>query len=284
VKKQFIQIADGKRCIYLSEPNGRPQMFCIHGGMGLSADSLIASLTPLQTEFDLVFVDQRGCGESAPASDGRYDLSDFAKDISEIVAAVGTSRPRGILGHSLGGMVAIETLASYPNLFDFAILSNSAMNDEWRTAAGEAVRRLDSPSVDEANSRFDKEPSRDDLIRDVAIEYGPIYFPEFSVAQAKERMARFTYRAATIQYTGEHVYPGMDLTEAVSAVAVPALVIAGEADIVVPKSCQEKLSMALKHGLLSAVPGAGHFPFVTESAKTTQAILNWWNDVRRSVL
>jgi proline iminopeptidase len=251
--------------------------------MGLSADSLIDGLLPLQSEFDLVFVDQRGCGESEAAANGRYDLADFARDLSEIVGQLGTSSVRGVFGHSMGGMIAIEALATYSNLFQFAVLSNTAMNDEWRVAAGEAVKRLDDPDVDEANAKYDREPHRDDLIRDVAIQYGPIYFPELSPTQAKEQMAKFTYRAGTIEYTSAKVYPGMDLSSQVQVINTPSLVIAGAVDVVVPKFCQEKLAKSLKRSTLQVVDGTGHFPFVTASEKTTQGIKNWWNEIRRSV-
>src|SRR3546814_301445 len=47
----------------------------------------------------------RGHGESAWASDGAYDISDFAADLVEIAAAM--RRKSAMIGASLGGLAGI---------------------------------------------------------------------------------------------------------------------------------------------------------------------------------
>src|SRR3546814_3847171 len=55
--------------------------------------------------FRTIAVDMRGHGESAWASDGAYDISDFAADLVEIAAAT-ASKP-ALIGASLGGLAGI---------------------------------------------------------------------------------------------------------------------------------------------------------------------------------
>jgi pimeloyl-ACP methyl ester carboxylesterase len=55
--------------------------------------------------FLTIAVDMRGHGESAWASDGAYDISDFATDLVEIAAA--TRRKPALIGASLGGLAGI---------------------------------------------------------------------------------------------------------------------------------------------------------------------------------
>ena len=77
--------------------------------------------TAFQPQFDhfarahaVTSLDLRGCGQSDAPENG-YGIRDFAEDIAQFCAAVGIERPV-VLGHSLGGMIAIELGALYPAL------------------------------------------------------------------------------------------------------------------------------------------------------------------------
>jgi pimeloyl-ACP methyl ester carboxylesterase len=59
-------------------------------------------------------VDLRGCGQSAAPEDG-YGIPDFADDLAGLCEAVGIEKPV-VVGHSLGGMIAVELGARYPAL------------------------------------------------------------------------------------------------------------------------------------------------------------------------
>jgi pimeloyl-ACP methyl ester carboxylesterase len=59
-------------------------------------------------------LDLRGCGRSDRPDDG-YEISDFADDLAQFCAEVGISKPV-VVGHSSGGMIAVELAARYPSL------------------------------------------------------------------------------------------------------------------------------------------------------------------------
>jgi pimeloyl-ACP methyl ester carboxylesterase len=59
-------------------------------------------------------VDLRGWGQSDAPDDG-YGIRDFADDLAQLCGAVGIEKPV-VVGHSLGGMVAVELAARYPAL------------------------------------------------------------------------------------------------------------------------------------------------------------------------
>jgi pimeloyl-ACP methyl ester carboxylesterase len=56
----------------------------------------------------------RGCGQSSSPPDG-YDIPTLADDIAWFCAEVGIEKPV-VIGHSLGGMIAIELGARHPSL------------------------------------------------------------------------------------------------------------------------------------------------------------------------
>lgn len=274
----------GNQFIYRTPSRNLPQLFCIHGGIGLGADSLTSGLEGLAKTFDLVFYDHRGCGKSDAAPNSSYTLDEFTNDLIEIVNKFSNGNLRGVFAHSLGGMVAIRALASSPNLFDFAIIANSAIDDSWRAAAAKAVETLtDVAAVNSASKRFDDENQNSDYLRNLAVEYGPIYFPELSSEESKKQMNLFSFRADSVTFASNYVYPGMNLSKEAATIKQPTLVIAAERDVVVPKVCQEKMSDLLPNGNLVVIKGAGHFPFITKKIEFETSITQWWEKTKELI-
>lgn len=284
--REIIKISSGKRVIYRTLTKGLPELFCLHGGMGLSADSLFSGLLDLSDSFDLVFIDQRGCGDSDVAPDGSYRLEDFASDLMEIVPQISVKNQlMGLFGHSLGGMIAIKALGLYPKTFHFSILSNTAMDDQWRAASKNSSATLNDREISSTMDKLAKSPTNDQYMRELAIEYGPLYFPELQVDEAKATMKKFTYRAANWNFMSEHVYPGMNLRGDLSKQSCQTLVVAGEIDPVVPVYCQRSIVEALGNkGQMTTIMGAGHFPFITRRTKFNESIQSWWNKVKKEIV
>ncbi len=77
--------------------------------------------TAFQPQFDyfaqthaVTAYDLRGVGQSDQPAQG-YSIPDLADDIAALCAAVGIERPV-VVGHSLGGMIAVELGARQPAL------------------------------------------------------------------------------------------------------------------------------------------------------------------------
>jgi pimeloyl-ACP methyl ester carboxylesterase len=82
----------------------------------------------------VVAVDQRGHGKSEPAPDGDYSAAAFAGDAAELIADLGLDRPV-VVGHSLGGVIALALAASRPDLVRGVVMVDPApivISDEMR--------------------------------------------------------------------------------------------------------------------------------------------------------
>jgi pimeloyl-ACP methyl ester carboxylesterase len=104
---------DGLRLYYERAGLGDPELLFLPGWC--------CDGTALQPQFDhfaqkhaVTALDQRGCGRSDRPPDG-YAIPDLADDIVGFCRTVGIERPI-VVGHSLGGMIAVELAGRRPSL------------------------------------------------------------------------------------------------------------------------------------------------------------------------
>jgi pimeloyl-ACP methyl ester carboxylesterase len=104
---------DGLSLYYEQEGNGDPPLMFIHGWCCNHA-FFQPQFDYFKTAHCVTTLDLRGCGNS-DVLDGGYDIPTLADDIAWLCRELQLSKPI-IVGHSLGGMIAIELAARYPYL------------------------------------------------------------------------------------------------------------------------------------------------------------------------
>jgi pimeloyl-ACP methyl ester carboxylesterase len=103
----------GLRLYYERAGSGEPEFLFVPGWC--------CDHRAFQPQFDhfarahgVTSLDLRGCGQSDAPEDG-YLIPQLADDVVAVCAAAGIQRPV-VVGHSLGGMIAVELAARYPSL------------------------------------------------------------------------------------------------------------------------------------------------------------------------
>ncbi len=93
-----------------------PAMVLVHGGRDHARNwDWVAAR--LRTKYHVIAPDLRGHGDSQWAVGGSYSVADYTLDLAQLTEAL--QLPRLILiGHSLGGSVALHYAATYPERVD----------------------------------------------------------------------------------------------------------------------------------------------------------------------
>lgn len=106
-----ITITNGtiKLAVSIQGPNRAPNVLCLHGISG-SRDTWYETVDRLRDRFRVWALDFRGHGYSDRAQ--RYLVEDYTSDAQAVLDHIG--QPTIVVGHSLGGIVAVR-LAQYSN-------------------------------------------------------------------------------------------------------------------------------------------------------------------------
>lgn len=102
-----------------------PYLLILHGGPGFSAHMFYSWGASLEKSLNVVYLDQRGCGESArykfkaqympkPQEIKDLTVANMVKDIEGVRAFLRVDR-WVVLGQSWGGMLGLEYVAAFPN-------------------------------------------------------------------------------------------------------------------------------------------------------------------------
>ncbi|HTA57838.1 MAG TPA: alpha/beta hydrolase [Candidatus Baltobacteraceae bacterium] len=110
---QFIEVS-GARIHYLDKGTG-PPIVIVHGLGGQMGNFTYALLERLTDEFRVILMDRPGSGYSrrAPGATGR--LTEQAAIVAEFIRKLGLQRPL-LVGHSLGGAIALEVALDRPEV------------------------------------------------------------------------------------------------------------------------------------------------------------------------
>ncbi|MFG3591421.1 alpha/beta fold hydrolase [Bradyrhizobium sp. RDI18] len=122
--------SQGLRLHYVDWGNvSAPPLILVHGGLD-HCRNWDAIARDLQPHFHIMAPDLRGHGDSEWAKGSRYSLADNVYDMTRLMRFAGLQEA-AIVGHSMGGMVALAYAGTYPQkvsrlvVLDGAFLSDS---------------------------------------------------------------------------------------------------------------------------------------------------------------
>src|SRR6202046_5267490 len=106
-----LRAADGTELAYRVLGEG-PPVICVPGGP-MYAASYLGDLGGLSARCQLIMLDLRGTGQSAPADPASYRCDRHSDDVGALAGHLGLDR-FGLLGHSAGASIAVQYAVAHP--------------------------------------------------------------------------------------------------------------------------------------------------------------------------
>jgi len=260
-----IGTPDGGRIHVEERGSGRPVLL-LHGH-GATMDTF-ALLAPRLAErgFRVVAMDQRGFGRSSSVPPA-FDLWGLCDDAVTVLEALGLRRTI-VVGHSMGGAVALGLAISHPEILGEYVAGLVLINSSARGPADRALTRaraaaLDWPVVERlsrdprhgivfARKNFGVDARRSHVVAARAI----------GLDSPVRRRRGFARRLL-----------GIDLTEAVPTIRLPVLALAGSADRVVSPEGSAEIAALIPGARFELLEGAGHMLPMERSADVANLIV-----------
>jgi len=275
-KEDFISFRGYRiwyRIVYSQKKSFKLPLLCLHGGPGFTWDSFEPLEAITATGRDIIFYDQLGCGNSDdPHNPSMYTVSLYVDEVGVVRRALGLDYVH-ILGHSWGGMLAMEyALTQPPGLASLILTDTGASTSQWVAE----MRRLVSELPIEVQQTIQKHESSGTTDSSEYQEACMIYSHRHGSYRLDPRPACLNRIA---DKPGEEVFLTMwgpsewcatgllkdwDIINRLGEIHVPALVIGGRFDEATP---------AITETIYRGIPGSewvifensGHFPYLEET-------------------
>jgi proline iminopeptidase len=262
---------------------GRP-LLILHGGPGASHDYFLPYLIPLARTNRLIFIDERGSGQSQKLDDpSGYTIENMAEDVEAVRQGLGLGDEVSLLGHSFGGALAQAYALKYQSHLTHLILASTFSSTKQLNAFFEQMKARMTPELRSKIEGLEKQGlfgrGKDYEKNRYPAEYmvaawGDGYFPylygrrpdpNFDPA-GMGAMSWDLYRTMWGSH-GEFVIDGnltsVEYTDRLGSLKVPTLITVGDHDELDPSLARD-MQQHIPGSQLVVLPDSGHMTFVDQ--------------------
>jgi proline iminopeptidase len=273
----------GARLSYREIGQGQP-IILLHGGPSFDHHYLLPDLDRLADAYRLLYYDQRGRGQ--PAEDIQPATVSIASEMDDLDAVREYFQLESVtlLGHSWGGLLAMEYALRHPERVSRLILLNSAPASHDDCAVFVRERDAVAPEAVETLRVLETRPGYAEGDLEARAAYYRIYF------QATLRPPRLLDRLVENLGTGwtpegvllaraignrlwneTYESPEYDLLPRLAGLRVPTLILHGDYDFI-PLVCVTHISEAIPGARLVVLRDCGHFSYIERPDEVHRAI------------
>ena len=259
-----------------------PPLVCLPGGP-MQDSVYLGDLGGLSAHRRLIMLDLRGTGRSAvPEDPASYRCDRLVDDVEALREHLGLDR-LDLLGHSAGTNLATLYAARHPERVGRLALITPSAGALGITVTGDvrvatARLRRDEPWFPEAFAALETlvaGRAGADAFQAIAPFWYGRWDDNARAHRAAEAVQRNNEAAAVFAVEGAFDPPAT--RAALTRLASPVLVLAGEVDLNSPPPATAELAALFPHAELIVQSGAGHFPWLDDAKRfvaATEAFLS----------
>jgi proline iminopeptidase len=275
--------------LFVREVGSARPLIVLHGGPDFNHAYFLPEMDSMGSVFRLIYYDQRGRGKSsAGVLPSDVTMESEVEDLDEIRRHLGLDRI-AVMGHSWGGVLAMEYAARHPERISHLILLNTApASREDALKFREGRRAMEGEGLDRMRAIASTRAYKDGDIETEA-EYYAIHFRRAVSPDRLEQVVRglrshFTpvdiVKARTIEerlYAETWEVPGYDLVPRLAASRPPTLVIHGDRDFL-PLNISKRIADSVPRARLVVVEDCGHFSYLERPTEVLAAVAKHLED------
>jgi 3-oxoadipate enol-lactonase len=239
-----------------------PKMVLIHG-LFLNNDSWIKQLPVFESQFHVLRFDLRGHGRTTKPKD-RFTIRNYVEDLHNLLIKIDWLNNLYVVGHSLGGMIAMAYEIQYPGQIkkmvvadSFSYVSPDATTDVLGRVKHNPLKSFALGISKKGLSPFNEETA------------------EYIAKLVTDHMTKEDCIKATAASSG------FNISQYLKNIRIPTLLIVGDKDITTPIWASGMLDEWLPESKLLVIPKAAHLTIFDHAEEFNRAVINFWKNEKK---
>lgn len=276
----ILDTDDGGR-LHVVERGSGPPLVLLHG-VTLSALTWHYQLVDLADRFRVVAIDHRGHGQSE-CGDGGYAPERLAQDVAGALVELDL-RDAVIVGHSMGGMVAMRLAVDHPDLVAERVrglvLLSTTPNVGARVPGWATLVRVTGPVATRGMRASARLPGGFFAASDLAYALTRIGFGREALPTHVElgRLMLASHSPLVLSELWDGLV-GFDIRDRLGEITTPTLVIGGTRDNVTPLHHAKEIARGIPGARLEVVRDGGHMLMLERRFELNDLLERWIKDL-----
>jgi 3-oxoadipate enol-lactonase len=244
------------------ELTGNPEgnrMVLLHG-LFLNADCWKAQLPAFKDDFHILKLDLRGHGRSTKPK-GRFTIRNYIDDIYKLLKHLNWTSDLYLVGHSLGGMIALTFAVEHPDFVK-------------KIVAADSFCHVTQDAITDVMGRIAQYPL-EDFAKGISVRGLKPYDEEIALYLAKlvtDHMTKDDCLKATAASSGFFI------CKAITKLNIPTLLVVGEKDITTPVWASYMLHEWLPNSKIIIIPNSGHLTINDHPKRINELVKSFWEN------
>ncbi|MFX1454437.1 MAG: alpha/beta fold hydrolase [Promethearchaeota archaeon] len=242
----------------ISGKAGSPKMILIHG-LFLNSDYWKFQLPDFELQFQVLRFDLRGHGKSTKPKK-RFTIRDYVDDMTALLNHLKWTNELYLVGHSLGGMVALVYGLENPTHVKKMVIADSFCFIS-QEAITDVLGRINSSKLE-------------DFALGVSIRGLTPYNEEIAQFVAKLIIDTMTKKDCLIATAAS---AGFNICENLKSLKMPVLILVGKKDITTPVWASEMIHEWVPQSELKIIQDAGHLIILDHPQEFNNQVITFWS-------
>ena len=269
-----IAEVNGINIFYELHGDGYPVI--MHHGYGATGDIWIGQVGELSKYFKVITLDSRSTGRSDHPVEP-YTMDTLVEDLNGLMDFLKIDKAH-LIGQSMGGWIAQNYVLKYPNRVNKLVLlgtNHKGSGIQFMKDALSDLYELQKQDPTQAFWNYAKLTHHRKFIKEMQADLTKKFHGIWSAEQMIKELTENKMTPKDYQLLADAIEKH-DVTEKLSDITNPVLLIAASNDKLSPKIVMEGIHKGIKNSVLEVIAGTAHHLFLEAAPKVNQLIIDFF--------